>query len=571
MSATNLQIQGRQAYKRGDYDKALECFNRALDRQQTVQLYDQRAATYDKLADFKKALQDAKAAIRSGDVDPTGYLRAGKILLKMEKSKAALDVYAYGLRHVKHVGQGFEQLQKCHDDLLAELAPTNSVDPLTVLPIELATSILEYCTFKQRVAMCRVSRGWQRFIRSSPNLWTHLDLGAARSKVKTTFISVAINTAKDKLTAATLSKLFDFDKVLTALLRHCPLESLTLAQTGLQGHNLVSALQKTKEKLRLKELKILEGTEVSQTTLREAATACQGTLEVLHCWWLKSISLGTKWNDLAFPKLRVLNLTADRFGGISLYLKQLLARSPELTSLVLINTDFSPRDTELVRGLDLRDTRLEHVSLKLRLSRAGEIGLPESVESLRLEDVDPPGDFQTRFFLDNSEETKLQLHNLPNLRDLHLDLPQIPFDHILAQLQPIPLNDHAAHDAPPLSKLRTLHVHMNEIGEVPTLVMPLRLKELHSLALHGMWDLTDEVILRIVKELPLLRSLDVSGSRITGAGVGDLLRMNQLTELRLNECHDISHRDAIDQARKRGVRVEYRLHDGWRCKKLGYH
>lgn len=549
MSATNLQIQGRQAYKRGDFNKALECFNRALDRQQTVQLYDQRAATYEKLADFKKALQDAKAAIRSGDVDPTGYLRAGKILLKMDKSKAALDVYAYGLRHVKHVGQGFEQLQKCHDDLLAELAPTNCVDPLTVLPIELATSILEYCTFKQRVSMCRVSRAWQRFIRSSPNLWTHLDLGAARSRVKTSFVSVAINTAKDKLTAATLSKLVDFDKVLTALLRHCPLESLTLAQTGLQGHNLVSALQKSKEKLKLKELKILDGTEMSQTTLREAATACQATLEVLTCRTLKSISFD-KWNTLAFPKLRVLNISAVQFDDIALNpnLKQLLARSPDLISLDL----WKRGDGGPMARLDLRDTRLEQVNVRLRLLRASSIALPRSVTALRLVNSEPLDSF---FEPLNSNE--LQLRNLPNLQVLSLELPQTPFEHILAQFQPNLSNDHTAHDAPPLSKLRSLWVYEGEMGDISTLIMPLRLKELDHLALHWTWDLTDEIIVHLVKQLPMLRTLDVSGSRITGAGVGDLLRMDQLTKLVLKDCYQISNRDAIDQARKMGVKVEY--------------
>ncbi|KAM3414765.1 hypothetical protein BST61_g9916 [Cercospora zeina] len=572
MSATDLQNQGRQAYKRGDHTKALEHFDRALGRQQTVQLYDNRAATYEKLNDFKKALQDAKSTIRIGDVDPTGYLRAGRILTKMEKPKAALDIYAYGLKHVKHVGHGYEQLKRLHDGILEKLAPNKSVDPLTVLPRELAISVLEYCTFRERIAVSRVSKGWQKFLRSEPNLWSHLDLGSARSKVKTSFVSTAINTGRQKLTTATLNKLFDFDKVLAALLRHCPLERLTLVQTGFQGVNFVEVLKNSKDKLKLRELNILHGTEVSQKTLREVAAACQSTLEVLHCAHMKSLSFMNAWAALHFPKLKSLSLTADQIENINIYLEKFLERSPQLVSLNLINLDQHDHEANGAPiTVDLQNTTLQSVNLQLRLRSTNFIKLPATVKNLRLVSVGLGfAPLLTDLDSNGYENGFLPLQDLHNLEDVYLRLPSTPLENVLRAFEVPPMEVSSDTERPILSQLRSLTLESTYVQPKKLLVIPSRLRELKSLSLRDAMGLTDEKIVAIVKELPKLHSLDVSGSLITGAGVGDLLRMEQLGEMKLYNCQKIGHRDAIDQARKRGVKVEYKMDDWSNGKKVRY-
>lgn len=103
-----LQEQARAAYKRKDYTKAIELFSRAIGRSPSSQLHDNRAACHDKLGDLQAALKDSKKTIQLAREDPTGYVRAGKILVKMEKQSTALEIYAMGLKNVKHVGQGFE-------------------------------------------------------------------------------------------------------------------------------------------------------------------------------------------------------------------------------------------------------------------------------------------------------------------------------------------------------------------------------------------------------------------------------------------------------------------------------
>jgi tetratricopeptide (TPR) repeat protein len=105
---SQYQEQARAAYKRKDYAKALELFNRAIGRSPSVQLYDNRAACHERLEDLQAALKDSKKTIQLAKEDPTGYVRAGKILVNMERKSVALEIYALGLKNVKHVGQGFE-------------------------------------------------------------------------------------------------------------------------------------------------------------------------------------------------------------------------------------------------------------------------------------------------------------------------------------------------------------------------------------------------------------------------------------------------------------------------------
>ena len=104
----NLQEQGRALYKRGEYQKAIGVFDRAIGRASSVQLLDNRAACYEKLGELSTALKDAKTAIQLHREDATGYLRAGKVLVKMGKENVALEICTHGLKHIKHVGQGYE-------------------------------------------------------------------------------------------------------------------------------------------------------------------------------------------------------------------------------------------------------------------------------------------------------------------------------------------------------------------------------------------------------------------------------------------------------------------------------
>ena len=108
VQTSHYHEQARAAYKRKDYTKALELFTRAIGRAPSVQLHDNRAACHEKLDDLPSALKDAKKTIQLAKEDPTGYVRAGRILVKMDRKSVALEIYTHGMRSVKHVGLGFE-------------------------------------------------------------------------------------------------------------------------------------------------------------------------------------------------------------------------------------------------------------------------------------------------------------------------------------------------------------------------------------------------------------------------------------------------------------------------------
>ncbi|CAK3844359.1 Stress-induced-phospho 1 [Lecanosticta acicola] len=550
MSSTDLQRQGRDCYKRQEYDKALQLFNRAVGRgDPTPQLLDNLAATHDKLNDLPSALKAAKKAIQAGREDATGYLRAGIILKKMEKPSVALEIYAHALKSIKHVGQGFEQLKKVHDELQQQIAPNNSVDPLTVLPRELANTVLEYLSFRQRIAICRVSKGWRHFIRSEPSLWSHLDLSAAKSKVGTKFVSTVMNTARGKLKVATLNRLYDFDKVLAAVVPR--IESLTLTGTGLQGENLVRALRKTSS---LRELRILQGTDISPHTLRELIPL-QPNLEVLHCTTLKHVSFDDTWN-LELPNLLSLNLTAKTMLGLEVCFQKLSGHASKLEDLTFWEQDGGNAFTRNV-DVDLRSfPNLKRLLLRSPLRDVDQIQLPPNLTSLTLQ-RSRLGSTSGLHFITNTAPNVLNeffIFNLPALEELSLHMPGLLLSDITQQWS---VTKRPNHEAPKLSKLKSLSMYQPQCG---TLSVPPRLAELDRLSLLDCYSLNDEYVETILHEFKNLRYLDVSGSSITGVGVRDIVKAGHIQELVVCDCQKLG-RDAVDWARSQGLKVEYRINN----------
>ena len=149
-TTAELQELGQILYRRKEYTKALELFSEAIASEPnlTASLLDNRAATYDKLDDIPSALKDAKNAIRLHEKDPTGYLRAGKLLEKAGKPDTALGIYKHGM---KKKTKNVEILQKLHDKLLRATAPATAADPFAQLPIELVEMILARLSFNQIV------------------------------------------------------------------------------------------------------------------------------------------------------------------------------------------------------------------------------------------------------------------------------------------------------------------------------------------------------------------------------------------------------------------------------------
>ncbi|SMR57438.1 unnamed protein product [Zymoseptoria tritici ST99CH_3D1] len=553
-----LQTQARDAYRRKDYKNAVDLFSRAIGRTPSVQLYDNRAACHDKLDDLPAALQDAKRAIQLCREDPTGYLRAGKVLVKSDKKKAALDIYAYGLGRVKHVGAGYEQLKKSHDDLQGELAPQNSLDPFTVLPRELALLILEHLSFRQRILVTKVSKDWKTFIHSEPNLWQHLDLTGGKLKVSTKFVSKAINVARGKITSATLNRLWDFDKVLNALVKHCPIERLTIGDVGMLPPDIDAPLAKAKV---LKELRILPGTTLANNDVWDLLPRCQSTLQVLEIAEPLTPGRPMRRTMPNFSQLRKLDITIGtsyRPNETMEFLAALTQGAPlmEHFRFHLVNANWVSLQVDLT---DFKCLKTADLSMPIDVGQS--LRVPQSLERLYLQSS-VHGDFIGLYSPahDIAElQRGLSLIDLPQLSRLGLRCPGLKMIH----LEPFFQRRSLVNISDPLTALAPMVEFSLLRPEFPDrdveVALPKRLRiDLESLTIIDCLELDDRRLLELITQLPKVGFVNISGSGVTGAGVKDIiLERGTIQHVILHDCLKVS-RDAIDWARAKGVKVEHR-------------
>lgn len=559
MASNHLQ-QGREHYRNKDFQKALECFERAATRGDiSVQLLDYRAACHDKLGNLPAALKDAKATIKLSPEDPTGYLRAGKVLLRMEKKPVALEIYAYGLRSVKHVGQGYEALRKARDILKEEIAPSRNLDPFSVLPRELALTILEMLTFRQRIIIMRTSKQWKQFIRSEPTLWVHLDLSEARGKyVRNEFVSTAINVARDRLTAATLDKLPGLEKALAALCRNCPLESLDLRTTGIFSRDMMRSVLSTKS---LRRLTLLQGPGMSIDTLTQLLRGITGQLD--HLKIVASQPLDVSIIDTT--KLQLFSLSMPNLSRSLIFNPtEFFGRAKQLHTLEF-------RITEPNVGLGAVSfvdcTNLRNLCLQYAIPGILTLDFPPTLRILRIHTTT----FRPSSFL--SLPGGLQYYfALPELEDLELNCHDLPLHELLPTLAPLAaLPSHFPIESPS-SKPRAIRLKRLALARIscfeadlPPLLSVARIEgqlaqvdfsQIRELALEACFNLDNDYLRALTGRMPLLERLSVRAANISGFGIKEAILGGKLKELVLSDCPSID-RDVIDLAKARNLRVTW--------------
>lgn len=112
------------------------------------------------------------------------------------------------------------------------------------------------------------------------------------------------------------------------------------------------------------------------------------------------------------------------------------------------------------------------------------------------------------------------------------------------------------------SKLRRLVVcdAESDPDELPALLLHERLKDLEQLGLPSLAGCDDDSVTMILKAFPRLRTLDLSGTDVTGVGVKQIVKSRHVQQLVLNDCRKLG-RDAVEWAREQGISVHYRMTD----------
>ena len=435
---------------------------------------------------------------------------------------------------------------------MTELSPPRSVDPLTMLPRELAEQVLGYLNFRQLMKTSLVSKEWAQFIRRTPNLWHHLDLTHAKRKVKNAFVSRAINIGRSKLKAATLNNLFEIDKALSALARTCPLEELNLRNTGLLSKQIVDALKPVKN---LKILRIYKGTTLSSGSVTSILKNASLVLEAFVC---EDMSTHSKPHDFNisghdFPNMQKLDVSWSAAWQGAFPLLQSLPSMPNLRILKLHQLSTTARPAALHPLIDLSGlTQLSTLDLLIEVLHAHDIILPSAIKSLAIGTWRPR---HARFFVDHSGLMPLQW-SLPLLEELRICAAEVPFDNFELALRTTGLTD-AQHPM----RLHTLSMTASDVcGRLTKDVLSHpRLAELKHFSLECCHGVDDSHLSIVASTFPKLESLNVSGTEVTGAGIKEVVN-NGLRKLVANNCRFVGL-DAIQWARTQGVQVENRNTD----------
>ncbi|KAM3074201.1 hypothetical protein ACMFMG_002978 [Clarireedia jacksonii] len=516
--------RGRNRYQKKHYSGALQAFTEAVNISTGYMLLtalDHRAATYEKLEQLQPALKDAKHMIELKPELSKGYLRCGKVLQLKGERELALKIYERGLKKVK-VGIDEERvkLQAMFSKLQKSQEPRKCLDPLTYLPLELAQMVTERLDMRDRVICLAVSRPWKRLLESFYKLWTTLDTSGAKRPVSQKAIRAHVKRSNYTVDQAILSQGSIDAQKLQYLTKYCKnLWQLKICRPGYIGETLLSALPMAKS---LTELEISERCSITLSAVLSALNLVKDTIEVAEFSSVTSARIGNVfWPRL--EALRALHLTAVENSGL---IHNLLDVIPNIETLGLQGFDCTGFEVDLTNLRKLQNLELHHVGLSYPPK------LPETIVSLDLDYL---------YFTSGVGDFEMKLPLLESFSCEHSPLGTITVQTIMRSAINL--------------KQARIGCRFDEPTTAATFPPCGSLEELSlEASLYREADIID-----ITTKCPMLHSLNVDGTYITGVAVKHFVGMG-ITWLSLNQCDGVSS-DAVEYARSKGVSVRYSFRD----------
>ncbi|KAI9810245.1 MAG: hypothetical protein M1827_006379 [Pycnora praestabilis] len=525
MSFDEAHKLGQQHYRNQNYEAALEAFNEAVARSHvtSVSLLDNRAATFEKLQDFPCALRDGKRMIHLEKSGTKGYLRTGKILQLMGKQEVALGIYRYGLRNVSTddpnykvcefwpcfrkglIMSNYQLLHGMFNKLSTLVEPSKTIDPLLILPLELAEVVFKQLDFNNVVS-------------------------------------------KGSLTHARFNRLAVADTDIIKYAARCKGLIHLEVRNGFSGQSIIDAAPLAAS---LTTLYLAETSEVTLDAVTVLLRECRKLVRADFGSLFSSGAVATWPKDMfQLRRLRLVGGKTQRLGSVALNLPDLFAKAPNLQELCLNNwkrhSGFTRAPFHDLSNLHLLDLDKFQMIVFPKL--------PPHLHSLNLS-----CNYELNLTCDPSRDNLLKL-NLESLVALRFDDINNADGSALYTL----LHSTTAN----LKKLAFNCSGSTDHSLVEALTNLGKLDHVIDLELRDS-DITDHQLQVLAKRIHHLKRLDISNTQITGVGVKALVtnQKGKIECLVLNNCQGISE-DAVTWARSMGVMVQYSFPDRLKGKNL---
>ncbi|KAK2756097.1 hypothetical protein FQN54_005504 [Arachnomyces sp. PD_36] len=549
----SLQEYGQQQYQAGNHSVALEAFDKALrlNLPGTVGILDNRAATFLKLGRLEPALRDGRKMIKTDARDGRGYLRCGKVLQLMGKPDKALEIYTYGLKVLPSDHPSRNLIVQLKDKVHMKMQGPRLIDPFEKLPPEIICMILEYFSFKQLVGILRVSRGWENYLCSLQNLWTHLDLsgaldwrsGPSPRRLTMSALRRYTGRSKSRLTHATLYHIPEsvYEKALEHISRYPHLSYLNIRDDV----SRIDVSRVLRPSVNLTTLKISRSTELSPPVLFRLLHSFP-RIEYLEARVLSAPGINHDWPD-RMPNLRTIILVESPRGSFqrTVFIPGLSDGTvsehlPELEELCLIDI--------LPQGMSSPRFSLSSLSSfrSLHLGGIDTLAFPILPSSLEQLYISGSTKAITQYF--PYVETSSGFTKLPNLKSLTLTKTKFVDLEFLESMF-----EETEMELTFLDLSGSLKIDGRDVGK---LMLTKHLESVEELNISYVANVTDVLSSMIIEHMPNLKVLNVNQTQITGLFVKDLVDSEDVPLERLftEKCGNLGA-DAIAYARARGVDV----------------